>query len=110
MLALNSLSRRMTRSARRDLKPGGSPLLVAPPDPQSDRWVSYGSGSVGDAVEGQLSGSWADGGVGGVDLGGVDHGLVLVSVCGGSGCESKDGGDGVLHLDGLFGISYLKSN
>jgi hypothetical protein len=54
--------------------------------------------SVGDTVEGQLSGSWADGRVGGVDLGGVDNSAVVVGR--GSGCESCEGDDGVLHLDG----------
>lgn len=60
---------------------------------------AYGSSSVGDAVEGQLSGSWADSGVGSVDLGGVDDGAVVVGRD--SGCESSDGGEGgELHLDG----------
>lgn len=54
--------------------------------------VAYGSGSVGDTVEGQLSGGWADGGVGSVDLGGVHNGLVLPG--GSGGCESSKSDDG----------------
>jgi len=61
-----------------------------------------GSGSVGDAVEGQLSGCWADSGVGSVDLGGVHNGTVGVASGGGGGCKSNDGGDGVLHFDGWY--------
>ena len=60
---------------------------------------AYLSGSVGDAIEGQLSGSWADGGVGGVDLSGVDDGLVAVGSRG-SGCESENGDGGELHFVG----------
>lgn len=74
-------------------------LLASSPTPRSG--TTYGSGSVGDTVEGQLSGSWADGGVGSVDLGGVNNtGSVGVACGGGGGCESNDGGDGVLHFDG----------
>lgn len=62
---------------------------------------TYGSGSVGDAVEGQLGGGRADSGVCGVDLSCVDNGLVLVCSSGDNGgCKSNDGGDGVLHFDG----------
>jgi hypothetical protein len=67
-----------------------------------DSRYTYGSGSVGDAVEGQLSGCWADGGVGSVDLSGVDDGTVGVSSGSGGGCKSNDGGDGVLHFDGWY--------
>jgi len=50
-----------------------------------------GAGSVGDAIEGQLGGSWAHGGVCGVDLSGVHNGAVG-SIGGDGGCESKNGG------------------
>ncbi len=60
---------------------------------------AYGSGSVGNAVEGQLSGGWADGGIGSVDLSGIHDSSVTPG--GGGGCESSDGGDCCeLHLDG----------
>jgi len=66
------------------------------------------SGSVGDAIVGQLGGSWADSGVGSVDLGGVDDGLVAVRSSG-SCCKSKDGDGGVLHFDGwVVGIKLLE--
>ncbi len=70
--------------------------------------LSHLSSSVGDAIVGQLSGRWADGGDGSVNLGGVDHGLVVGSS--GSCCESKDGDGGELHLEGWLVLSYLKSN
>jgi len=65
-----------------------------------------GSCGVGDAVEGQLSGSWADGGVGSVHLGGVGNGAVDIG--GGGCCESENGDGGVLHLDGWLELSYFK--
>jgi len=61
-----------------------------------------GSGSVGDTVEGQLGGGRADSGVGSVDLSGVHNGAVGVTSSGGGCCESENGGDGVLHLDGWY--------
>lgn len=66
--------------------------------------------SVGDTVEGQGSGCRAVGGVGSEDLGGVDNSSVGNMSGGGGSCESKNGGDGVLHLEGWVGIIYLKSN
>jgi len=56
------------------------------------------SGSVGNAIVGQLGGSWADSGVSSVDLSGVDHGLVAVGSRG-SCCDSKDGDGGELHFE-----------
>jgi hypothetical protein len=71
---------------------------------------TYLSSSVGNAVVGQLSGSWAEGGVGSVDLSGVHNSSVLPSGDGGS--ESSNGGDGgELHLDGclvLFTFKVIK--
>lgn len=40
-----------------------------------------------------------------MDLSGIGNGAVGIG--GGSGCESKNGGDGVLHLDGWCGIKLL---
>jgi hypothetical protein len=61
------------------------------------------SGSVGLAVEGQLSGSWADSGIGSVHISGVDNGAVGVS-SGGRGHKGSEGDDGELHLE--FGCWY----
>jgi len=72
--------------------------------------VSYLRDSVGDAIEGQLGGSWADGGVGSVDFGGVVDGLVaLLEGRGrGGGHEGSKGDDGELHFEvGGFGINYF---
>ncbi len=62
--------------------------------------MSYLSSSVGHAVEGQSGGIGADSGVCGVDLGGVDNGIVGPG--GGGGCESENGDGRVLHLDGWY--------
>lgn len=68
---------------------------------------AYSSGSVGDAVEGQLSGGWADGGIGSVNLSGIHNGAIVVG--GDGGCESSDGGEGgELHLDGCLVLFTLK--
>jgi len=65
--------------------------------------------SVGDAVEGQLSCSWADGGIGSVNLGGVDNAGVGVGSGGGGGHEGCEGDNGELHLDGwLIDWYYLR--
>jgi len=61
-----------------------------------------GSGSVGDAVEGQLGGSWADSGVCSENLSLVDNGAVGVGSGGGGCCKSKNGGGGELHFDGWY--------
>jgi len=61
-----------------------------------------GSDSVGNAIEGQLGGGWAVGGIGSVDLSCVDNGVVGPGGC--SGCESGKGDNGELHLDG--GVDY----
>jgi hypothetical protein len=58
------------------------------------------SDSVCVAVEGQLSGGWADGGIGSVDLSCVDNRAVVVGR--GSGCESGKGDERDLHLDGCW--------
>ena len=65
--------------------------------------MSYLSDSVGDAIDGERGGSWADGGVGSEHLSGVRHGAVRP---GSGGCgESSEGDDGELHLD--FGCLVL---
>jgi hypothetical protein len=71
--------------------------------------MSYLSDSVGDAIDGERGGSWADGGVGSEHLSGV-HGAVRP---GSRGCgESSEGDDGELHLDGcclvLFTLKVIK--
>ncbi len=68
--------------------------------------ISYLRDSVGDTIEGQLSGSWADSGVGSVDLSSVDNSLVaLLEGRGrGGGHEGSKGDDGELHLE--FGCWY----
>ena len=56
------------------------------------------------AVEGQLSGGWADGGVGSVDLSCVDNSAVGVGRD--SGCKSGKGDERELHLDGLLMVLF----
>jgi len=68
------------------------------------------SGSVGDTVEGQLSSSWADGGIGSVNLSGVHN--AGVGVGRDRGHESCEGDNGEMHLDGWWFAWYylLRSN
>jgi len=67
-----------------------------------------GSDGVGNAVEGQAGGTWADGGVCSVHLSGVHDSLVRPRR--GSGCKSSEGDDGgcELHLDGCMILFTLK--
>jgi hypothetical protein len=59
---------------------------------------TYSSGSVSLAVQADLSGVWAVGGVVNNNVGGVRNGVVGTSGNSGSS-KSNDGGDGELHLD-----------
>ena len=75
-------------------------------NPVPTRFPAYLGDGVGLGPVSPGGGTWAVGGVGSDNLGGVDDGLVGVRAVGGRGTSNKggDGGNGELHFDGFGGL------